>query len=241
MPSWMSVEDAATALAVDSRQVRNLITSGALDAQRVGRAWLVDPASVRARRATPSYRGRPLSPGRAWQVLAVVDTGLRPDRAEAVRIPDRRVRYEVRRLLRSRMDLTSWEQWLRHRAEHRRYWFHPAAAAHLADDPRVVAADVTELLDVRTDDLIHHYLAAADLAAIVADHHGRALGPGDDSADSLELMAVPAVASTWRSHVHAAEIVGLTSHPDARVRQSALDRLAAALDLALADPDTLRP
>ena len=77
MAAWMSVADAAAALDVDPRQVRNLIDAGALDAQRVGRAWAVDAASVRARSARPVAPGRPLSPGRAWQVLTVVDAALR--------------------------------------------------------------------------------------------------------------------------------------------------------------------
>jgi len=224
----MSVADAAAALDVNPRQVRNLIDAGALDAQRVGRAWVVDAASVRARSARPVAPGRPLSPGRAWQVLAVVDAGLRPNLGVPEDVLDRRVRHELRRLLSGRTELESWAQWLRNRAEHRRVWFHPAAA-----DPRVVHVDLGALLDVRAADLTRFYVADADVAGVVADHRGRVLGPGDDSADTLDLMVVPANATSWRAHVPAAAIVDLTSHPDARVRQAALDRLGAALDAAL--------
>ena len=233
MAAWMSVADAAAALDVDPRQVRNLIDAGALDAQRVGRAWAVDAASVRARSARPVAPGRPLSPGRAWQVLTVVDAGLRPNLGEPEDVLDRRVRHELRRLLSGRTALDSWAQWLRNRAEHRRVWFHPAAASRVAEDPRVVHVDLGALLDVRAADLTRFYVADADVAGVVADHRGRVLGPGDDSADTLDLMVVPANATSWRAHVPAAAIVDLTSHPDARVRQAALDRLSAALDAAL--------
>ena len=120
MAAWMSVADAAAALDVDPRQVRNLIDAGALDAQRVGRAWAVDAASVRARSARPVAPGRPLSPGRAWQVLTVVDAGLRPNLGEPEDVLDRRVRHELRRLLSGRTALDSWAQWLRNRADGRR-------------------------------------------------------------------------------------------------------------------------
>lgn len=237
MPNWMSVADAAAELDVDARQVRNLIASGALSAQRVGRAWAIDAASVRARSARPVPPGRPLSPGRAWQILAIVDAALRPGEAEVHDIEDRRIRHHLRGLLIRRPELEHWPAWLRHRAEHRQVWFHPAAAARLAEDPRVERADVSMLLGLPAGGLARLYVAADDVGGLIADHHGRAVGPGDDSDESLHLMVVPSEAPSWRAHVPAAAVVDLASDRDARVRHAALGVLGAAVDAALVEGD----
>ena len=42
----MTTNDAAEALRVGPRQVRNMLTAGHLDGERIGGHWLIDPASV---------------------------------------------------------------------------------------------------------------------------------------------------------------------------------------------------
>jgi excisionase family DNA binding protein len=64
----LSVHEAAKRLGVSDRRVRALIDSGRLDAQRVGRAWIIHPialASVDGARSP----GRPLSARSAWAEL----------------------------------------------------------------------------------------------------------------------------------------------------------------------------
>lgn len=227
MPKWMSVVQAAAELDVGPRQVRNLIASGALDAQRVGRSWVVEAGSVRSQASRPSRPGRPLSPQRAWQVLGVVDHALRPDDVRAPVIEDRRLRYHLRQLLIGAPALDDWDAWLRNRGEHRRVWFHPAA--RIRDDPRVEPADVSALLGLPVGDLARVYVDAKDVEELVADHRGRILSPGDSSRDVVHLMVVDDGVGPWRAHVAAAGIVDLISHRDARVHHAATSLLSAGI------------
>lgn len=57
--AMVSTSDAAKLLGVSPRRVRALIEAGDLKAQRVGRAWLVDEASVRSRANSVVASGRP--------------------------------------------------------------------------------------------------------------------------------------------------------------------------------------
>ncbi len=57
--AMISTADAAKLLGVSPRRVRALIDAGDLRAQRVGRAWLVDEASVRNRANSAVLLGRP--------------------------------------------------------------------------------------------------------------------------------------------------------------------------------------
>jgi excisionase family DNA binding protein len=60
MQGYMSVKEAADALGVTRGRVNQLIDAGLLRAEKVGRAWIVDAESVRARAADPP------PPGRRW-------------------------------------------------------------------------------------------------------------------------------------------------------------------------------
>ena len=57
-PAILSVTDAARLAGVTDRHMRRLIADGVIQATRVGRAWLVDRASVAAWRRHPTM-GRP--------------------------------------------------------------------------------------------------------------------------------------------------------------------------------------
>jgi excisionase family DNA binding protein len=64
----ISVHDAAERLGVSDRRVRAMIDSGRLKAQRLGRAWMIEPSAlggVDGERAA----GRPLNPESAWAEL----------------------------------------------------------------------------------------------------------------------------------------------------------------------------
>lgn len=52
-------KEAAHILGVSPRRIWALVESGVLEAQRLGRTWAIDEASVRARADNPVWRGRP--------------------------------------------------------------------------------------------------------------------------------------------------------------------------------------
>jgi excisionase family DNA binding protein len=57
-PTIISVTEAARRAGITDRHVRRLIHDGVLQATRIGRAWLVDAASVAAYQKHPTM-GRP--------------------------------------------------------------------------------------------------------------------------------------------------------------------------------------
>lgn len=64
----LSVHDAAERLGVSDRRVRAMIDSGRLRAQRLGRAWMIEPSALGGVDGERSA-GRPLSPDSAWAEL----------------------------------------------------------------------------------------------------------------------------------------------------------------------------
>jgi excisionase family DNA binding protein len=63
-----SVEEAAALLGVSPQRVRAMLDSGRLQGRKVGRAWIVSDPDLSAR----WQRGRPLSAGNAWALLALL-------------------------------------------------------------------------------------------------------------------------------------------------------------------------
>lgn len=55
----LSTAEAAHQLGISPRRVRFLVESGELSAERVGRTWAIDEASVQARAQAPKLKGRP--------------------------------------------------------------------------------------------------------------------------------------------------------------------------------------
>lgn len=73
MDGLLSVAEAAERLDVSARRVRQLIDRGELEADRVGRAWMVQRGSVERRRLQPSAVGRPLDSERVWSLALLAD------------------------------------------------------------------------------------------------------------------------------------------------------------------------
>ncbi|HEX2807543.1 MAG TPA: helix-turn-helix domain-containing protein [Kineosporiaceae bacterium] len=65
----ITTAEAARLLQISTREVRRLIATGDLQAEAVGRIFLLDEASVHARQRSPVRRGRALATGTAWAVL----------------------------------------------------------------------------------------------------------------------------------------------------------------------------
>ena len=229
MANWMSVSDAADRLGMQGRQVRNLIAHSDLDAERLGRAWMVSRASVDDYRRLSVRAGRPLAAESAWWVLAAVDAAIHNDREPAELPNDRRARYRLRRILAAPPEVEHWASWLRSRALRRSVWFHPGAAGRIESDDRVERSDLSAELGLAVHDLGALYVSEDDFEDFVARHHGQIV-EGIGSPDARPVMIVPLFpeAISWRSHVAASALVDLSVSPDARVRRAALGRLADA-------------
>ncbi|MCU1499870.1 MAG: hypothetical protein JWM47_3823, partial [Acidimicrobiales bacterium] len=109
----LSPAEAAEALGVSPSHVRRLIGSGDLRAERFGRAWMVDRASVNERRAMRPRAGRPPSSAAAWRLVLAAE----PAEVE---------------------DLASLAVRARRRADPHRGRTLPAALEAVDDDPRLV-------------------------------------------------------------------------------------------------------
>lgn len=238
MPKWMSVLEAAEALDVRDRQIRNLIAKEELEAERVGGSWVVSAASVEARRRRRAAPGRPPSPASAWRVLAHVDGVLRTDAPVPAEASDARVRYRLRNVLRSLPDAGEWGPWLRNRAEAHRVWFHPAAVRRIAGDARARRSDPSSDLGLDVADLAPVYVDEREFRAFIDQHHGQLVTGAERVEDEVVVMAVPELPADidWREHTYAATLVDLCGHPDARVRDAARGHLQHAAAILAATP-----
>lgn len=125
----VSVGQAARALGISDRRVRQLIAGGQLRARRVGTQWLVDGASLRA----APRRGRPMSTSVAWIFL----TSPTPPVVHGDRWRERRTRLRdepERALL-----LASWAA-----ARAERLLFTAREPAGILTDPLVVPSGVSD-------------------------------------------------------------------------------------------------
>ena len=129
----MGVGDAAAALGVSSRRVRQMLSHGTLVGQQVGRTWVVDRADLELFRRRRPAVGRPWQPASAWALLAVASgraAHLSPSqRARARRRLDAGLEHFLGRLA--------------VRADLRRYYAHPSVVGMLAATPDVVRSGVS--------------------------------------------------------------------------------------------------
>jgi excisionase family DNA binding protein len=132
---FLSVADAARQLGVSPGRVRELIRSGQLDAERVGRTLLVSADSVRRRlQVVRPAVGRPLSPRMAWAFLWRLSGVQPPWSTPAERV---RVNKYVHRL-----SVEQWPRMLAKRADQHRVRMLPGPISRLRQDPRVVVGGV---------------------------------------------------------------------------------------------------
>lgn len=96
----LNVAQAADALGVSQVQIGRLIDAGELDAERFGRSWAIDPASLRRYRLLRPRRGRPLSEFASWQRILDAEPPVNIDDAiDLARLVRRRSRNERLRIL----------------------------------------------------------------------------------------------------------------------------------------------
>lgn len=246
MHDWMSVEQAAGVLGISSRRVRSLIQTRSLPAERLGDRWLVDAHAVRSRAAHNPLAGRPLSPKRAWMLLAVMEAQLEilrghgdPNSSDARAherfrsdvVSNRQDRHALRQLLAEPASPERWASWLLGRARRRRMWGHPGVVARLVADDRVhvggaQAAAAFGLSSAR-DDVHRLYVTEDDVAAVIRLYH-----LSDDPSGQVELMVVSGVAAAASKLLaepgvvpQAVALADLLDSDDARERYAATTRI----------------
>ena len=157
----ISVSETASFLGVSRRRVRQMLTQGSLDGQRIGRVWAVESDAVEHAKANRPRPGRPWTPETAWALLAVAggrDHGLSPIQ-----------RSRARQRLES--GLQRYVPQMGVRAERRRFYAHPSVIETLADEPNVVRSGISAAahyeLDVVAVDELEGYVTSSSLPDLI--------------------------------------------------------------------------
>lgn len=152
----VSVHQAADAIGVTDRRVRQLITDGRIRARRVGSQWLVDGASL----PSAPRRGRPLSPANAARLLVSSE----PPRTHVSRWRTRR-----ERLLDDPDRASLLASWAASRAK--RMLFTTREPAGVLDDPAVVRSGISDSRSgISAADVAEAYVRAGDLEQVRRRH-----------------------------------------------------------------------
>ena len=169
---YLSVADAAQALQVSPRRVRQLLADRSLPGVRIGGRWLVSPAGVEHRSRSRPAAGRPLSSVSAWQVLAAL-SGVEDELARLSPPLRSRARSRAAYLRRQLSDarLEQWRTLLRQRATLHQFYGHPSVLADIVSDRRVVRSGISAAHDHGADLFVvggaEGYGRPPDLAGIV--------------------------------------------------------------------------
>ena len=155
-----SVQDVASHLGLSDVRVRQLIHSGALDAERVGSRWVVSDDALHAYRVVPAHR--PWEAASAWGFLWLLAG--RP----APWLTDKQ-RERVRRRMADGLSFHTAA--LRSRAELITLAAHPSALARLHSEPGVVRSGLSAAADYAADlvgsgDVFEGYVRAEDMAKL---------------------------------------------------------------------------
>jgi len=156
----LSVARAADVLEVSPRRVRQLLESGRLPGQQLGRSWVIDRGDIdRLRR---NGVGRPWSASSAWAVLELA-AGREPDLSAVERSRARKRLADC--------GVAGLVVKLRARAERRGVYAHPSVLDRLAHDDRVVRGGVSAARECRVDVIVQDaaevYVRASDVVDLV--------------------------------------------------------------------------
>jgi excisionase family DNA binding protein len=224
---YLSVADAAQALQVSPRRVRQLLADRSLPGVRIAGRWLVSPAAVEHRHRSRPASGRPLSSASAWQVLAALS---RAEDEMAGLSPPLRSRARSRAAyLRRQLSEAMPEQWrtlLRRRATLHQFYGHPSVLAGIGGDLRVVLSGISAAHDHGADLMVvgaaEAYVRPSDLAGII-EHY--ALSPAVGAEANVWLRVVGSGADwLFRQRVAPAAVVAA----DLMERDGARDQAAGA-------------
>ena len=161
--SYMSVAQASEHLGVDASRVRQLIADGRLSADKVGRAWIVNAASVEAVRREKRSAGRPYSPSKAWGLIALAEQ----------RHPGWLADAEIDHLtgVLEAEGLASMAGKLKQRAARHGWYVHPSMLQGLVDDPRTVVGGAAASGILADSELSEVYIAPDDEHDLAGDYH----------------------------------------------------------------------
>lgn len=158
--SLLDVAGVADELEVSPRRVRQLLASGQLPAQRIGRSWAIDRVDVERHRR--GEVGRPWNAESAWAVLVLaarIDPELSPvERSRArKRLADN--------------GLAGLVGQLRSRSERHEMYVHPSALDRIGNEAEVVRGGVSALdahdVDLIVSDEAEIYVRSSKLAGLV--------------------------------------------------------------------------
>lgn len=210
----LSVAEAAAQLGVSAQQVRQLIRSGELEAQRLGHAFLVPADAVVRRASQESPPGRRFAPANAWAILSIADGKSAP----WLSADDR---WRVKRHL-AGQSLERLRPRLVDRAKVVRLRAHPSLLKRLRDDPDLMLSGVSAARELRlglvgVGDQLDAYVDSSKFGQLVRRYQ---LRPSRDP--NVVLRVVPPIG--WRSlpgRVAPAPAVALDllDHPEPRVQQ----------------------
>lgn len=160
----MSAPEVAQQLGVSLRRVHDMIRSGELDAERLGRQWMVDAASL------PPHRrraGRPMSRRIAWAML--LSDGAVDDVAWLGADEAYRLRRRVGRLWSDPEPVDRLRSWVASRSE----VLHLSAQdpARVREDDRVVVSGASDpRAGISAAASAEGYVQQDDVPGLVADH-----------------------------------------------------------------------
>ncbi len=158
--SLLSVADVAVELGVSARRVRQLLASGEMDGQQLGRSWVIDGAAIDRLRL--NRVGRPWSAASAWAVLELAAGG-DPEVSPVERSRARK------RLIES--GLVGLVNQLRSRSQRREMYAHPSGLDRVADEAEVVRGGVSALdahdVDLIVSDEAEIYVRASNVTGLL--------------------------------------------------------------------------
>lgn len=154
---------AAEALEVSPRRVRQLLASGQLPGQLLGRSWVIDHDDVdRLRRQGV---GRPWNASSAWAVLSLAGGGV----ADLSPLDRSRARQRI-----ADKGLGGLLAQIQARAEHRDVYAHPSVLDRVVNDVRVVRGGVSasgeHAIDLIVPDAAEVYVRASQIADLEGDY-----------------------------------------------------------------------
>lgn len=157
----MSVEQTSDALEISPRRVRQMLASGALPGEKVGRAWVIDGDDVQRAVASVRSAGRKWHPASAWTVLALANG--EPTSASPVAQSRARKRLEL--------GIPKLLARLSARGVVHRYYAHPAAIERLSDMSGIVLSGASAAhihgAELMAGDCLEAYVRKPELARLV--------------------------------------------------------------------------
>lgn len=175
----ISVEEAAAVLGVSPQRVRAMLRNDQLAGRRISGRWLIDPASMSARKRRA---GQPFSPRVAWS-LADIAAGRHPPEVSSSEASRLKARW--RNIANASDPVSVLGAVMARRAKASR-WSAPDPVA-LLDDPRIVAAGKSDpRAGIRSPNSVDVYVRRAEFDGVVADH---LLVPAAESANAVLRVA----------------------------------------------------